>query len=311
VSGPEAPTLAPTRERLLSAAHALIEEGGYGAAPVSAIARGAGVAAGTLYRHFASKEELFVEVFRAVGDREIDAMRVAARAPVNSELERLLLVLATFANSPDILADFGIECRLLRRHQHAVGHCVDWSEQRHDLSGPVGAAIASRMRALGWNRPGAIPRSLLVTPEGRSGLADLFSASLAPNSEITVFPWRESDGDGTTVESHEKLTLILAAVRVVFAVAVVVIATAVRDVRTAVEALKRAGLRALRFHDLRHTFGTRMIAKADIRRVQEWMGHADIQTTMRYLHYTPREGDAALVAEALAAEEPAPVEDCP
>ena len=46
-------------------------------------------------------------------------------------------------------------------------------------------------------------------------------------------------------------------------------------------ALGRAGLRPLRFHDLRHTFGTRMIAKADIRRVQEWMGHADVQTTMR------------------------------
>jgi len=53
-------------------------------------------------------------------------------------------------------------------------------------------------------------------------------------------------------------------------------------------ALARAGLRPLRFHDLRHTFGTRMIAEADIRRVQEWMGHADIQTTMRYLHYAPR-----------------------
>jgi integrase len=52
-------------------------------------------------------------------------------------------------------------------------------------------------------------------------------------------------------------------------------------------ALKRADLRKLRFHDLRHTFGTRMIAKADIRRVQEWMGHADIQTTTKYLHYTP------------------------
>lgn len=63
-------------------------------------------------------------------------------------------------------------------------------------------------------------------------------------------------------------------------------------------ALERAALRKLRFHDLRHTFGTRMIAKADIRRVQEWMGHADIQTTMKYLHYAPREGDAALVAEA-------------
>jgi integrase len=52
------------------------------------------------------------------------------------------------------------------------------------------------------------------------------------------------------------------------------------------DALRAAGLRALRFHDLRHTFGTRMIAKADIRRVQEWMGHADIQTTMRYLRTT-------------------------
>ncbi len=68
------------------------------------------------------------------------------------------------------------------------------------------------------------------------------------------------------------------------------------------DALKKGGLRPLRFHDLRHTFGTRMIAKADIRRVQEWMGHADIQTTMRYLHYAPREEDARLVAEAFAVE---------
>ena len=65
-------------------------------------------------------------------------------------------------------------------------------------------------------------------------------------------------------------------------------------------ALEVAGLRRLRFHDLRHTFGTRMIAKADIRRVQEWMGHADIQTTMKYLHYAPRAEDAQLVTSAFA-----------
>lgn len=63
-------------------------------------------------------------------------------------------------------------------------------------------------------------------------------------------------------------------------------------------ALARAGLRSLRFHDLRHTFGTRMIGETDIRRVQEWMGHADVQTTMRYLHYVPRAEDAALVGRA-------------
>jgi hypothetical protein len=68
-------------------------------------------------------------------------------------------------------------------------------------------------------------------------------------------------------------------------------------------ALETAGLRSLRFHDLRHTFGTRTIAKADIRRVQEWMGHADVQTTMRYLHYAPRAEDARLVAEAFEVDE--------
>ena len=72
-------------------------------------------------------------------------------------------------------------------------------------------------------------------------------------------------------------------------------------------ATKSAGLRPLRFHDLRHTFGTRMIAEADIRRVQEWMGHADVQTTMRYLHYAPREEDALLVAKAFRVPDAAEV----
>jgi integrase len=67
-------------------------------------------------------------------------------------------------------------------------------------------------------------------------------------------------------------------------------------------ALARAALRPLRFHDLRHTFGTRVIGVADIRRVQEWMGHANVQTTMQYLHYVPRPQDAALVGGAFESE---------
>jgi integrase len=63
-------------------------------------------------------------------------------------------------------------------------------------------------------------------------------------------------------------------------------------------ALRSAGLRPLRFHDLRHTFGTRVIAEAEVRRVQEWIGHADVQTTMRYPHYAPWHDDAVLVARA-------------
>ncbi len=53
-------------------------------------------------------------------------------------------------------------------------------------------------------------------------------------------------------------------------------------------ALKRAGLRELRFHDMRHTFGTIAINRADIVQVQAWMGHADLKTTQRYLHYKAR-----------------------
>jgi AcrR family transcriptional regulator len=90
--------LMPTRERLLHSAQELTQEGGYAAASVVAIADRAGVAAGTLYRHFSSKQELFVEVFRAVCAREERAMRSAAQQmSARPAPERLEGVLATFA----------------------------------------------------------------------------------------------------------------------------------------------------------------------------------------------------------------------
>jgi integrase len=53
------------------------------------------------------------------------------------------------------------------------------------------------------------------------------------------------------------------------------------------------------FHDLRHTFGTLAASKGiDLRRIQAWMGHADIKTTMRYLHYVPQHDDAAKLTAA-------------
>lgn len=65
--------------------------------------------------------------------------------------------------------------------------------------------------------------------------------------------------------------------------------------------LKNAGVRRITFHELRHTFGTRMAATgAPMRTLQEWMGHADIQTTSVYLHYAPSSGEVALVNAAFA-----------
>ena len=52
--------------------------------------------------------------------------------------------------------------------------------------------------------------------------------------------------------------------------------------------LADAGLRPVRFHDLRHTFGTHMAAAgAPLRAIQEWMGHRDYKTTLIYADYAP------------------------
>jgi integrase len=67
-------------------------------------------------------------------------------------------------------------------------------------------------------------------------------------------------------------------------------------------ALQEAGLPRIRFHDLRHTFGTLAVQAFPLSDVKAFMGHADVGTTMIYVHHVPRH-DAAerltlLVAEA-------------
>ena len=58
------------------------------------------------------------------------------------------------------------------------------------------------------------------------------------------------------------------------------------DIKTGFKgAVRRAGIKNFRFHDLRHTFASRLVmAGVDIRTVQELMGHKDTKMTMKYSH---------------------------
>jgi AcrR family transcriptional regulator len=65
---------AAARERIVAAALEQLAEGGYASASMVAVARRAGVATGSVYRHFPSKGDLFAEAFRRASQREVDVL---------------------------------------------------------------------------------------------------------------------------------------------------------------------------------------------------------------------------------------------
>jgi integrase len=71
-------------------------------------------------------------------------------------------------------------------------------------------------------------------------------------------------------------------------------------------ALERARLPRLRLHDLRHTFGTLAVQAFPLTDVKAYMGHADIATTMVYVHHVPRLDAAERLSRLVAAAESVP-----
>lgn len=67
-------------------------------------------------------------------------------------------------------------------------------------------------------------------------------------------------------------------------------------------ALERAGLRRVRFHDLRHCFGSVAVRAFPPSDVQAMLGHAHVTTTIRYVHHRPGADDAAKLSSAFRGE---------
>jgi AcrR family transcriptional regulator len=87
---------AATREAIAGAALAQVAAGGYASASVQAVAGRAGVAVGTVYRHFPSKSELFADVFRRASGRELDVVVEVSAADGRPARERIAAAVEAF-----------------------------------------------------------------------------------------------------------------------------------------------------------------------------------------------------------------------
>ncbi len=86
-----------TRQGILDATRELVLSGGFAGVSMSAVALRAGVATGTLYRHFHSKGELCTELFRDASRDEVEQVRRSTRGEGNAA-ERLAQTTRLFAH---------------------------------------------------------------------------------------------------------------------------------------------------------------------------------------------------------------------
>lgn len=86
---------------------------------------------------------------------------------------------AVTATAPAVLARIGVRLEQLDRLRRPLARrCMDWSERRHHLAGSLGAAVMSRLIALGWMRVAEGSRIVHVTAQGRRGLGDWLEVDL-------------------------------------------------------------------------------------------------------------------------------------
>jgi len=81
-------TRSVSEQRILNAARRRFETFGYRRTSIAEIARDAGIAVGTVYRYFKSKEEIFLQVVRDLNDTWITRAREAMSQP-GTPIERL------------------------------------------------------------------------------------------------------------------------------------------------------------------------------------------------------------------------------
>ncbi|MEQ6023667.1 helix-turn-helix domain-containing protein [Streptomyces salinarius] len=119
------PSAKPARERILDAAHELMLTVGLARATTKEIARVAGCSEAALYKHYASKEELFIRVLSERLPRLTPLLRGLAAEPGRAPLEDNLTEIARqaalfYEQSFPIAASLYAQTQLKRRHDDTM-----------------------------------------------------------------------------------------------------------------------------------------------------------------------------------------------
>lgn len=154
------------REEILDAALALFAERGFHGTAIPDIATDAGIATGTIYRHFASKETLVNELYRRSKQALIDALGAPMPAPgpapgpddLRAQFHELWWRLVGFARTQPLAFAF------LELHHH--GTYLDAASRALELKilAPI-AGVLEAGRARGVTKP-MPPHALIVTVWG-------------------------------------------------------------------------------------------------------------------------------------------------
>jgi AcrR family transcriptional regulator len=148
------------RERILRAARELVREPGE--LKLNAVAKACGIGQGTLYRHFPTREDLLIEVYR----QEVDEL-VAAAARLLADHPPLDALAAWF----DRVARYA----RIKRDVFAAVEAATWQDLAAHSLGPIGGAVDLLLtagRATGSIRPDAEARDVIILISWLSRLDD-------------------------------------------------------------------------------------------------------------------------------------------
>lgn len=167
------------------------------------------------------------------------------------------------------------------------------------------------------------PRDRWLTPNEEERLASCAAAHLVPlirfavdtggrRAELLGLDWRQVDlarkrvvflntknGENRTVRLCDRACAVLANLGPKEAGPVFTYkGRAIRSVRTSfIAARKASGLDDVRFHDLRHTFASRLVqAGVPLYDVGQLMGHKSLEMVQRYAHLAPDYQERAITA---------------